>query len=107
MVSGSPGGPRIISTTLLSILNVVDFGMDVQQAVSAPRFHHQWVPDKLFVEPETMAETVDGLRRRGHEVEIGKRRWSAAQAIVVNPETGMHQGGADPRKDSLALGYNP
>ncbi len=74
---------------------------------SAPRFHHQWVPDTLFVEPETAPETIAGLRRRGHEVEVGKRRWSAAQAIVVDPETGTHQGGADPRKDSLAVGYNP
>ena len=47
MVTGSPGGPRIISTTLLSIVNVIDFGMDVPEAVSAPRFHHQWVPDEI------------------------------------------------------------
>ena len=57
--------------------------------------------------PETVPETIAGLRSRGHEVEVGKRRWSAAQAIVVDPGNGMHKGGADPRKDSLAVGYNP
>jgi gamma-glutamyltranspeptidase/glutathione hydrolase len=107
MVTGSPGGPRIITTTLLSIVNVVDFGMDVQQAVSAPRFHHQWVPDELSVEPETSPDAVSGLRARGHGVEVGKRRWSAAEVIVVDPQTGMHTGGADPRRDGLAIGFNP
>ena len=104
MVTGSPGGPRIITTTLLTILNVVDFGMNVKQAVSAPRFHMQWVPDKVFVEPEVSDEIVEGLRRRGHTVERGERRWSAAEAIVVEPGTGVQLGGNDPRRDGLALG---
>ena len=107
MVTGSPGGPRIITTTLLTVVNVVDRGMDVQQAVSAPRFHHQWVPDTLFVEPELDEALVTGLRRRGHRVEVGKRRWSAAESIVVEPGAGVHRGGSDPRRDGLAVGYNP
>ena len=105
MVTGSPGGPRIITTVLLSILNVIDFGMDVQAAVAAPRFHHQWVPDKLFVEPAVPADVIDGLRARGHTVEVSSRNWSAAEAIVIDPETGIHQGGNDPRRDGLALGF--
>jgi gamma-glutamyltranspeptidase/glutathione hydrolase len=104
-VTGSPGGPRIISTTLLTILNFVDYGMDVQQAVSAPRFHHQWIPDKLYVEPATPDDVVEALRARGHEVEVSERNWSAAEAIAINPETGWHSGGTDPRTDGLALGH--
>ena len=105
MVTGSPGGPRIITTVLLSILNVIDYGMDVQASVSAPRFHHQWVPDKLFVEPAIPVEVIDGLRRRGHHVEVSPGDWSSAQAIVIEPETGWHLGGSDPRSDGLALGF--
>ena len=105
MVTGSPGGPRIISTTLLTVLGVVDYGLDVKAAVSAPRFHHQWVPDKLFVEPDTPQDVVDGLIGRGHQVAVGTRNWSAAEAIVVDPETGWHLGGNDPRRDGLALGF--
>jgi gamma-glutamyltranspeptidase/glutathione hydrolase len=105
MVTGSPGGPRIITSTMLSILNVVDFGMDVSAAVSAPRFHHQWVPDTLYVEPATPADVIEGLRARGHPVERAQRNWSAVEAILVDPETGWHLGSHDPRRDGLALGY--
>ncbi|MHC5024849.1 MAG: gamma-glutamyltransferase [Planctomycetota bacterium] len=105
MVSGSPGGPRIISTTLLTLVNVIDFDMNVQQAVAAPRFHHQWVPNKLFVEPAFDAEAIKGLRARGHDVEVGSRPWSAAEAIVLDWERGVHLGGADPRTDGLAVGF--
>jgi len=104
MVTGSPGGPRIISTVLLTILNVVDWGMDVQAAVSAPRYHHQWIPDKLRVEPETPADVVDALRARGHTVDVQSRHWSAAEAIVIDPASGLHYGGSDPRTDGGAYG---
>jgi gamma-glutamyltranspeptidase/glutathione hydrolase len=104
MVAGSPGGPRIISTVLLTLLNVIDYGMDPQQAVSAPRFHHQWQPDVLSVEPEVPADVLRGLERRGHAVEVSERDWSAAEVIVVDPETGWQLGGSDPRRDGLALG---
>ena len=105
MVTGSPGGPRIITTTLLTILNVVDHGMDIQEAVSAPRFHHQWVPDRLLVEPAVPVDVIEALRSRGHRVEVSERNWSSAQAIVVDPATGRHTGGSDPRSDGVALGY--
>ncbi|MBW2245197.1 MAG: gamma-glutamyltransferase [Deltaproteobacteria bacterium] len=103
MVTGSPGGPRIITTTLLSIVNVIDYGMDVQEALNFPRFHHQWVPDRLLVEPATPADVVEALRARGHNVEISKRNWSSAQAIVVEPD-GLHLGASDPRGDGRAQG---
>jgi gamma-glutamyltranspeptidase/glutathione hydrolase len=107
MVTGSPGGPRIISATLLSILNVVDYGMDVQEAVSAPRFHHQWMPDRLLVERAVPLDVTRALRRRGHRVEVSEQDWSSAQAIVVDPASGRHLGGSDPRGDGVALGYSP
>ena len=105
MVTGSPGGPRIISTTLLTILNVFDYGMDVSEAVSAPRFHHQWIPDELSVERAIPADVLDALRRRGHTVVVSERNWSSAQSIVIDPETRWHLGGSDPRSDGLAKGW--
>ena len=104
MVTGSPGGPRIISTVLLTILNVVDWGMDVQAAVSAPRYHHQWIPDTLRVEPETPSDVTDALTALGHEVDVQSRHWSAAEAIVIDPASGLHYGGSDPRTDGGAYG---
>jgi gamma-glutamyltranspeptidase/glutathione hydrolase len=106
MVSGSPGGPRIISTTLLTVLNVVDWQMDPQAAVAAPRFHHQWDPNRLRVEPETADEVIQALEARGHEVERSSRHWSAAEVIVIDPATGHHLGGADPRTDGAAIGVH-
>jgi gamma-glutamyltranspeptidase/glutathione hydrolase len=106
MVTGSPGGPRIISTTLLTILNVVDWGMDPQAAVAAPRFHHQWDPNRLRVEPETTLDVIEALEARGHVVERSSRHWSAAEVIVVDPQTGKHLGGADPRTDGAAVGVS-
>ncbi len=104
MVTGSPGGPRIITTTLQTILDVVDYGMDVQQAVAFPRFHHQWQPDVLYLESAIPADVVGGLRARGHRVEVSPRNWSSAQAVVVDAETAIHWGGSDPRSDGIAAG---
>jgi len=104
MVTGSPGGPRIVSTTLLSLVNVIDYGMNAAEAVSVPRFHHQWQPDKLYFEPATARDVVEALRERGHEVVVEQRDWSAAEVIVVEPG-GAFSGGSDPRTDGLAAGY--
>ena len=106
MVTGSPGGPRIISTTLLTVLNVVDWQLDPQAAAAAPRFHHQWDPNRLRVEPEMADEVVEALEARGHEVERSSRNWSAAEVIVVDPATGHHLGGSDPRTDGAAVGVS-
>ncbi len=107
MVTGSPGGPRIISTVLLSVVNVVDYGMNVKAAVSAPRFHHQWIPDELVLEPQIPEDVGEALRERGHAVRWSPRTWSAAEAIVLDAERGWHTGGSDPRRDGLALGHSP
>jgi gamma-glutamyltranspeptidase/glutathione hydrolase len=103
-VAGSNGGPRIITSTLLALINVVDFEMDAQEAVSAPRFHHQWRPDVLDVEGETPADVIAALRARGHEVKVSDEIVSGVEAIVVDPKTGVMAGGADPRRDSSAMG---
>src|SRR5712692_1392611 len=97
-VSGSPGGPRIISATLLSVLNWMRLGMDPQAAINAPRFHHQWMPDKLYVE-ETMPDaTVRALEARGHK--IARRTWiGQVEAIAIDPKTGERLGAADPRRE--------
>jgi len=105
-VAGSNGGPRIITSTLIALLNVVDFGMDAQEAVSAPRFHHQWRPDVLDVEGETPADVVAALKARGHEVKVSDEIISGVEAIVVDPKTGVMSGGADPRRDSSAMGLD-
>jgi gamma-glutamyltranspeptidase/glutathione hydrolase len=105
MVVGSPGGPRIITTVLQVILNVLDHGMDIQQAVSAPRFHHQWRPDFLRLEPEHPRDVVERLRRIGHPVRVSDTHWSSAQAVLRDPERGLLWGATDPRSNGLAAGY--
>ena len=106
MVTGSPGGSTIISTTLESFLNVVDFGMNVQQAVDAPRVHQQWYPDVVFAEPGLMSPNVERrLRAMGYRFKIIKS-WGADEAIVVNPHTDMLEGANDRRLPAgLAAGY--
>ena len=106
MVTGSPGGSTIISTTLESFLNVADFGMNVQQAVNAPRVHQQWYPDVVFAEPGLMSPSVERrLRAMGYRFKIIKS-WGADEAIVVNPRTHMLEGANDRRLPAgLAAGY--
>ena len=106
LVTGSPGGRTIINTVLHTILNVVDFGMNVQEAVDAPRFHHQWLPDELRYERRGLSpDTITLLEQRGHRL-VARPRQGAAQAIAVDAETGILEGGADPRRpDSTAAGY--
>ena len=106
MVTGSPGGSTIISTTLESILNVVDFGMNMQQAVDAPRLHHQWYPDQVFVEPGLLTpQTQTTLETMGHRFREVKS-WGADEAILANPKTGLLEGANDRRRPAgLAAGY--
>ena len=75
-------------------------------AAAAPRFHHQWDPNRLRVEPEVRDEVIQALETRGHEVERSTRHWSAAEVIVVDPKTGHHLGGSDPRTDGGAIGVD-
>lgn len=106
MVTGSPGGSTIISTVLETIVNVVDFRMNMQQAVDAPRVHHQWLPDAISVEPGYLtAETQSALAAMGHEIKE-RSPWGANEAILRNPDTGRLEGANDSRREAgLAKGY--
>ena len=105
MVTGSPGGSTIISTTLESFLNVVDFGMNVQQAVNAPRVHEQWYPDVVFMEPGLISPSVERrLQAMGYRFKVVKS-WGADEAIVINPRTHLLEGANDRRRPAgLAAG---
>ena len=106
MVTGSPGGRTIINTVLHTILNVVDFGMNVQEAVDAPRFHHQWLPDELRFERRGLSpDTVALLEARGHTLAT-RTSQGAAHAIVFDAAADVLEGAADPRRaDAAAAGY--
>lgn len=111
LVTGSPGGPTIINTVLQIILNVIDHGMPVAQAVEAPRIHHQWMPDVLTHERFGMSrDTLVALEELGHRVRERSSYEGAYQGdgetIALDPATGLRLGAADPRKpDSAAIGY--
>jgi len=104
-VIGARGGSAIITSLLQITLDVVDLGMELQEAVNAPRFHHQWLPDRLFVEKGGFSTDVtDALRRRGHDVaERGPK--DEVFAILVERHTGWIRGAADARGYGVADGY--
>jgi len=105
MVTGSPGGRTIINTVLETIVDVVDFGMNAQEAIDAPRFHHQWLPDRLDYEKYGLsADTVAELERRGHTLRVGGGQ-GVAQVIVYNAKEDLIEGGTDRRaSDGAAVG---
>jgi gamma-glutamyltranspeptidase/glutathione hydrolase len=105
MLTGSPGNATIISTTLQSILDVVDFGMNVQQAVDAPRMHHQWYPDEIWIESGMVTpETQDKLEAMGYTFKA-VHAMGVDEAILVNPRTGGLEGANDRRRPAgLAAG---
>ena len=103
LITGSPGGSRIISTVLQIIVNVIDFNLAVDQAVSAPRIHHQWQPDELFVEPGISPEILEGLVKRGYKVTPNPPQTSANSIEITSDG---YVGAADRRtRGSLAAGY--
>ncbi len=104
LVVGTPGGPTIINTVFQIIMNVLDHGLDPQQAVDLPRFHHQWLPDTIFHEERGLAkDVVRALEQKGHALET-RTTIGDAQAIYVDPETERRYGGADPRRGGAAVG---
>ncbi|HWI19692.1 MAG TPA: gamma-glutamyltransferase [Vicinamibacterales bacterium] len=97
MITGTPGGRTIINSVLTTILNVIDFGMNAQEAVDAGRMHHQWLPDRLSVERFGFsADTIAMLKAMGHTVTEGGNQ-GAAQVIVFNQKDNMLEGGVDRR----------
>ena len=106
MLTGSPGGRTIINTVLHTLINVIDFGMNIQEAVDAPRFHHQWLPDQISYERHRLSpDTIALLESRGHTV-VGRARQGVVQAILYDAETDTLEGAPDRRwPGSTALGY--
>ena len=103
---GSPGGPTIINTVLCVITNVIDYEMNIQQAIDFPRIHHQWLPDELVGEPFGLSgDTQKALTARGHT--LAKLRYLGdAEGIMIEEKTGVRLGATDPRRsDGLAIGY--
>jgi gamma-glutamyltranspeptidase/glutathione hydrolase len=105
-VVGSPGGRTIINTVMQIILNVVDFGMNIQMAVEAPRMHHQWLPDRIRIEESGVGSaTVQRLEAMGHTVQTASSQ-GTAHSIMIDPRTRERLGAADPRSpDARARGY--
>ena len=97
MVTGSPGGKTIINTVLTTIVNVIDFGMNAQEAVDSGRMHHQWLPDTLYVERFGFsADTIKSLQAMGHTVREGEGQ-GAAEVIILNAKDNLLEGGVDRR----------
>ncbi len=105
-VLGSPGGGRIITTVANIFLSMAEGGLNIQEAVDAPRFHHQYLPDKVFLEPGFSKEAIAGLKALGYNLDIENRHWSNGECIAVDPKTGDLLGGQDHRSHyGKAAGY--
>ncbi|AQQ04550.1 gamma-glutamyltransferase [Roseibium algicola] len=103
LATGSPGGSRIITTTLQIILNVVDHGMNIAEATAAPRIHNQWLPDEIRIEEGLSPDTVRLLEARGHKVEVKNAMGSTQSIMLVD---GILAGASDPRRPgALSAGY--
>ena len=110
LVLGSPGSSKIITTVANVLMGVVDYGMDIQEAVDAPRFHNQWLPDVVNVEKWFSPDTVSLLQHMGYNIEIGlhdgaEPYWSDAECIAVDVKTGERLGASDVRDGGKAVGY--
>jgi gamma-glutamyltranspeptidase/glutathione hydrolase len=103
MVVGTPGGSTIITSVFQTILNVIEFGDDMQQAVAAKRFHHQWLPDDISVEKGAFDDgTQEKLKTKGY---ILKSSNGIGRVDAILKKAGGYQGGADPRGDDTKAGY--
>ena len=105
IVTGSPGGARIITTVLQVVMNVIDHGMNVAEASAAPRIHHQWLPDELRIEEGLSPDTLRLLEVKGHRIVL-RPAMGSAQTIMRDPAHGVLLGASDPRRpDAATLGY--
>ena len=105
-VLGSPGGPRIITTVANILLSASQGGLNIQQAVDAPRFHHQYLPDTLYLEPGFPTSTVTALQSLGYTIDQSEGHWSNGECIAIDPKSGELQGGQDHRSHyGKAAGY--
>jgi len=113
LVLGSPGGPRIITTVADILMGVIDYGMNIQEAVDAQRFHQQWLPDVASVERGFSPDIVKELEGMGHRIEFGEEDesgtrdpfWSDGECIMVDPKRGERLGASDKRNGGRAIGF--
>lgn len=112
LVLGSPGSSKIITTVANVLMGVIDYGMNIQEAVNAPRFHNQWLPDVLNVERWFSPDTTQDLRKMGYNVQFGLHDganvspyWSDAECIAVDAKSGDRLGASDYRNNGKAVGY--
>jgi gamma-glutamyltranspeptidase / glutathione hydrolase len=112
LVLGSPGSSRIITTVALAIMGVIDYGMNIQEAINAPRFHQQWMPDVLSVEAWFAPDAVHALQKMGYKIIDGLNEdaswspyWSDAECIAIDPQTGERLGASDGRNSGKPVGY--
>ena len=112
LVLGSPGSSKIITTVANVLMGVVDYGMNLQEAVNAPRFHHQWLPDLLYVEQWFSPDSVQALKKMGYRVQFGLGEgadtdgyWSDAECAAIDEKTGERLGASDYRSNGKAVGY--
>jgi gamma-glutamyltranspeptidase / glutathione hydrolase len=102
LILGASGGPMIITSTLQTFLNVVDYGLEVRAAVESPRIHHQWKPDRISIEKEFPKDVLDGLKQRGHEL---KTVDELGAVQIIQLKDGKFYGASDPRKLGFPAGY--
>jgi gamma-glutamyltranspeptidase/glutathione hydrolase len=106
LVLGSPGGPTIITTVANVLMGVVDYGLNIQQAVNAARFHHQWMPDVIEIEPTGISpDTVGILERMGHKIEKSREYWGDGECIAIDEKTAERLGASDGRNEGKAVGF--
>jgi gamma-glutamyltranspeptidase / glutathione hydrolase len=106
LVLGSPGGPTIITTVANVLMGVVDYGLDIQEAVNAPRFHNQWMPDSTKVEKIGFSpDTIRILEHMGHKIDISERFWGDAECIAIDDQSSERLGASDGRNNGKAVGF--
>lgn len=112
LVLGSPGSSKIITTVANVLMGVIDYGMNLQESVNAPRFHNQWLPDVVNVERSFSLDTVNALQKMGYNVQVGLHQgsdgspyWSDAECIAIDPKTSERLGASDYRNNGKAVGY--
>jgi gamma-glutamyltranspeptidase/glutathione hydrolase len=105
-VLGSPGGARIITTVANIFLSAAKGGLNIQEAVDAPRFHHQYLPDKLYLEPGFDPSVRSALKEMGYTLAVKDGHWSNGECIAIDPKSGELEGGQDHRSHyGKAAGY--
>jgi gamma-glutamyltranspeptidase/glutathione hydrolase len=106
LVLGSRGGGRITTSVAQVIINMIDFGMNAQEAIDAPRIHHQWLPDTLLYEPRALqTDVMENLRRMGYALKESEASLGRVQAIFIDATRRLFLGAPDPREDGVAIGY--